>query len=332
MDDHVARFGLRLVDDVLYLLDDAVALLQVPVARQGQVKIDVQAGAGAPGAQAVHVDPGDLAAVLEGVDDVRQHRRVGLVHQPRDGLAQQAHPHDQDGHRHAQGDHGVQNVPAGEPHQRHAGENAGAGIGIGEQVPAVRNEGEGLQASPHPLHVPAGERVGGAGGGDQGDALRQLPDLLGLEQAGNGVPEDDRRGRDDERALQSRREKLHPPVPVGVRRVRRARAEHDAEQGEAAGEDVDDGLQGVGQDGGRTGEPVGDELDQHQDHADTECQQSHVAAWRRFGHLERLHVTDPCVHPVDYGTTYMWIVSRGRKIRGLAAAAEKKASAPGIAS
>ena len=58
MDDDVALFGLRIMNHLLDVFDDLVAVLQVPVARQGQVKIDVQAGAGTPGAQAMDVDPG----------------------------------------------------------------------------------------------------------------------------------------------------------------------------------------------------------------------------------------------------------------------------------
>ena len=79
MDDDVALLGLRIVNDLLDLFNDLVAVLQVPIARQGEVKIDVEASAGTPGTQAVYIDPGDLAAGLQGLNDMLEERRVSLT-------------------------------------------------------------------------------------------------------------------------------------------------------------------------------------------------------------------------------------------------------------
>lgn len=65
-----------------------VALLQVPIARQSQVKIDVMALAGAPRAEMVKVDPLGTTNTLQSGHDTAQDRLIGFIHQVADGLAQ----------------------------------------------------------------------------------------------------------------------------------------------------------------------------------------------------------------------------------------------------
>ena len=57
-------------------------------------------------------------------------------------------------------------------------------------------------------------------------------------------------------------------MAVGVIGVGALGGDDDAAQGEAGGHHVDDGLQGIGEDGGGVGEIEGEEFDGHQARAD----------------------------------------------------------------
>jgi hypothetical protein len=65
-----------------------MALLQIPVARQGQMEVDVKSITRAPGAKMVQVDPFGTTKLLQGFDNTIQDCFVGFVHQMAHGLTQ----------------------------------------------------------------------------------------------------------------------------------------------------------------------------------------------------------------------------------------------------
>ena len=99
-------------------------------------------------------------------------------------------------------------------------------------------------------------------------ALFQFGDGLGVKETGPGFVEDRQGRQHNEGAFKTGGEILDLAVAVGVIGVGALGGDDDAAQREAGGHHVDDGLQGIGEDGGGTGEIKGKELDGHQPRAD----------------------------------------------------------------
>ena len=73
-----------------------------------------------------------------------------------------------------------------------------------------------------------------------------------MEEPGPGLVEDAQGRQDDEGPFKAGRKIFHLAVAVGVRGIGTAGGEDDAPQGERGGHHVDDGLQGIGEDSGRS--------------------------------------------------------------------------------
>ena len=141
-------------------------------------------------------------------------------------------------------------------------------IDVGEDVLAVGDEDDGFGAPAHHHQDQAQEEVDQGGAQDEERALFQSGDGLGVEEAGPGLVENPQGRQDDEGAFKAGGEIFDLAVAVGVIGVGALGGDDDAAQGEAGGHHVDDGLQGIGEDGGGIGEIEGNEFHGHQARAD----------------------------------------------------------------
>ena len=136
-----------------------------------------------------------------------------------------------------------------------------------------------------------------------------MPDLDTADQALRDLVDDEHGREGDEPALERGREELDLPVAVGMVAVGRASREDEAAQREHRGDHVDDGLERVGQDGGRAREPVGRVLRAQQHHRHAERDQpgpqadARVVANRRGNRGGDVHSEDdtPGVRPREPG-------------------------------
>ncbi len=110
-----------------------------------------------------------------------------------------------------------------------------------------------------------------------------------MEDSRPGLVKDPQGRQDDEGPFEAGGEIFHLAVAVRVRGVGAAGREDDAPQGEAGGYHVDDGLQGVGEDGGGIGQSKGDELHRHQPGADGQGSGDGNEAVLEIGGCERVH-------------------------------------------
>jgi hypothetical protein len=92
MDEDVCRALKMLLEDVFQLLDSMVAFIQGQIPRHDQVKIDMDAISGTPGAKFVHINPMVLAVFREDPRNFLQQAWVRLVHQPRETVAPASSP------------------------------------------------------------------------------------------------------------------------------------------------------------------------------------------------------------------------------------------------
>lgn len=120
-----------------------MALLETPVTRQSQMKIDVVAISRAPGAQVVNIDPCRPARRLQGCDDALQGCLVGCVHQMSNRLTQEAHARHEDIHGYDTCGQRVKDNPAGQPDRPHTDDDSRAGVYVSEQVFAIGDERKG---------------------------------------------------------------------------------------------------------------------------------------------------------------------------------------------
>ena len=141
-------------------------------------------------------------------------------------------------------------------------------IDVGEDVPAVGDEDNGFGAAAHHHQDQAQDEVHQGGAQDEEHALFQFGDGLGVEETGPGFVEDRQGGQNNEGAFKAGGEIFDLAVAIGVIGVGALGGDDDAAHGEAGGHHVDDGLQGIREDGGGVGEIEGNELDGHQARTD----------------------------------------------------------------
>ena len=174
----------------------------------------------------------------------------------------------QDIRRHQVGDGAVQPVPAGELDADEADHDPDGGEDVGEDVLAVGHQDDGAGAFAHHHQGQAQDEIDHRRTQHQEDTAGQPGNSLGVEEPGPGLIEDSQGRQDDEGPFEAGGEILHLAVAVRVIRVGAAGREDDAPQGEGRGHHVDDGLQGVGEDGGGVGQKEGEKLHRHQPGAD----------------------------------------------------------------
>ena len=141
-------------------------------------------------------------------------------------------------------------------------------IDVGEDVLAVGDEDNGFGAPAQHHQDQAQEKVHQGGAQDEERPLFQRGDGLGVEKAGPGLVEDRQGGQHNEGAFKAGGEIFDLAVAVRVIGVGALGGDDDAAHGKAGGHHVDDGFQGIREDGGGAGEIEGNELDGHQARAD----------------------------------------------------------------
>ena len=180
------------------------------------------------------------------------------------GLPDQPGAGDEDIEAHQEGDGAVQPVPAGEYDADQAHNHPDGGENVGEDVLAVGHQDDGSGASAHHDQGQTQNEINQGGAQMRSRPLFQPGDGLGVEEPGPGRVKNSQGRQDDEGPFKAGGEIFDLAVAVRVIGVGAAGREDDAPQGEAGGHHIDDGLQGVGEDGGGVGEIKGNELDGHQ--------------------------------------------------------------------
>ena len=245
-----------------------MALFQEQVPGQNQVEVDEDPAAGPAGPELVQIDPDVFAVPGDDPGDLLQQRRVRGVHEAGAGLAHQTHPGDQDVEAHQDGHRAVQPVGAGKLDRQQPHQDAPGGVDVGEHVLAVGDEDQGMGALPHHYQGQAQGEIDQRRPQDEGEAAFQPGDALGVKEAGPGLIKDAGGRGDDQGAFKAGGKEFDLAVAVRVSGVGALGGKDDAAQGKAGRHHVDDGLQGVGEDGGGAGEPEGEELHRHQPQAD----------------------------------------------------------------
>ena len=231
------------------------------VAGQDQVQVHVDAPAGLDRAQAVDVDPGRLPVFPQQRADLFQQRRVGFDHKSRNGAAHEPHTGPGDVDPDQTSDQAVEPEPARGPDQPQGHEHAGGGVDVGQHVLAVGFERQRPGAAPLAHEIDPEPQVDAARGHEQGDAAAEVGHGLGMEDLVPGLVENADGREQDEHALEPGGVVFDVAVAVGVALVGRRVGHGDAHHGKGRGHDVDDGFQGVGEDGRGPRQEPGRHLD-----------------------------------------------------------------------
>ncbi len=104
----------------------------------------------------------------------------------------------------------------------------------------------------------------------QEDTAGQPGNRLGVKEPGPGLIKDPQGRQDDQGPFETGGKIFDLAVAVRVGRIGAAGREDDAAEGEAGGHHVDDGLQGIGEDGGGVRQVKGEEFHGHQPGADNQ--------------------------------------------------------------
>ena len=198
-------------------------------------------------------------------------------------------PDNQDIHGHQAGHGAVQPVPAGEPRQGQAQQDPEGSVDVGYNVLAVCLQGEGVGPLAGFEEPQAQGQIDQRGQEQEEEAELQAGDGGGMQQMGPGLPNNARGSQNNEGPLEAGGEKFHFAVAIGVALIRVTGGPEDAPQREGAGHHVDDGLQGVGEDGGGTGEMGGVKLQRHEDGAHRQGEHDGGEAHPKIGGIRQIH-------------------------------------------
>ena len=154
---------------------------------------------------------------------------------------------------------------------------------------AVGLQGEGVGPLAGSDEPQAQGQIDQRGQEQEEEAELQAGDGGGMEQMGPGLPNNARGSQDNEGPFKAGGEILHLAVAIGVALIRVAGGPEDAPQREGAGHHVDDGLQGVGEDGGGTGEMGGIKLQRHEGGAHRHGEHDGGEAHPKIGGIRQIH-------------------------------------------
>ena len=190
----------------------------------------------------------------DGVERARGQRRV---EESQERAADQLVAGAEDLQRHRDADDGVEPVPAAQHRRGDAHDDAERGPDVGHQVMAVGLEGDGLVAPARGQEHAGDAEVDQRGHAGDGEPQAGLLDRLGVEEAPPGRGGDGGRREQDEAALEGAGEVLGLAVPVGVLLVCRPGRDRQGEEGHQRGGQVDQRLEGVGEQADGAGDRVG---------------------------------------------------------------------------
>ncbi len=162
----------------------------------------------------------------------------------------------------------VQPVPTGKINPYQTQDHPSGGNNVGEDMLAIGDQDDGFGAPPHHDQDQTQDEVDQGRAQDKEHAFFQLGDGLGVEEPGPGRVEDSQGRKNDESPFKAGGEIFDLAVAVGVSRIGTLGGNDDTAQGETGRHHIDDGLQGIREDGGGIGEPEGNKLDDHQSQTD----------------------------------------------------------------
>ena len=185
------------------------------------------------------VDPFCLAAVIQRLCRSGDEVQIGFVHQPANGLPHQL----ESGHHNVKGyenrDDRIENQPVGKQYQYQPNDHSEARDRVGQHVLSVGYERQRCFLSPDVNQIPAKKEIDHGGECSDGHPDVEVYQFARIEELGGGHEDDRNRRQYDQQALDAGREKLDPPVAVGVRFVRRPGAQQHTVKREARRQNVD---------------------------------------------------------------------------------------------
>jgi len=143
------------------------------------------------------------------------------------------------------GEDEIEPLPAGEAGDHDAGQHAGGGEHVGEQVPAVGDQRRRAHAPPGADQHGAPDGIDHAGERVGGEALRGGVERARVEPAEIDLAEDGDCRHHDQHADHHGGEILRLGIAIGVGRVGGPGADAEREHGGRGGGDVDDALQRI---------------------------------------------------------------------------------------
>ena len=151
---------------------------------------------------------------------------------------------------------GVEPVPAAQHRGGDANDDAERSPDVGHEVMAVGLEGDGLMAPARGQEHAGDAEVDQRGHAGDGEPQPGLLDGLGVEQAPPGRGGDGGCREQDEATLERAGEVLGLAVPVGVLLVRRPGRDRQGKEGHQRGGEVDQRLEGIGEQADGAGDRV----------------------------------------------------------------------------
>ena len=243
-----------------------VGCSQKGVMGEEQVDFHEVAVAGGAEADAVVVEAEFVAEGVELLADFVADFRVRVVEQADDCVPDELTAGPEDVECDEDGHDGVEGEPVGGHDQKEAGDDADAGPTVGEDVFAVCDEDDGVDAAAGADEVPAEETVDETGGEEEQGSVADVLKGEAVEPLPDGFSEDGEGGEDDHCALKACGEEGDALVAVEEAGSGRLEAEVKAEGGEGDGEDVYDRFGCVGEDGeGARVDVCRDLADEHED-------------------------------------------------------------------
>ena len=226
--------------------DDMDIHVGVPATAEGAHLVD---GDDVPGAHAVHgrqhhAEHLGILRVQQGLG--------GFLHQPEARAGQQQ----ADDHRHD----GIEPFQAGELHSQQPDRDAHGGPEVGEDMVAIGLQGPRALLAALGEEEPAQQPVEDAGQQVDGQALSEILQFNAVDETLGCLEHDEHGGQGDEATLEGGAEMLDLPVAVRVFLVRGFAREDDGAQGEHRRHHVHHAFDGIGFEGHRTRQLVGQVL------------------------------------------------------------------------
>ncbi len=230
-----------------------------------EVDIDVVDAASIAEAEGVEADVAGLGLCLEELVHLGGEAGICGVHEAADALPDEGVAGVDDIGGHEDAADGVPGGPARPVNEGEAEDGAEAGPAIGEDVFTIGDEDECACLAPLGDEVEAEGSIDDDGEEGEDEALIQVAGGGPFDPPGDGLVEDEGGGKDDEETLQSCGEEGDLAVAVRVIVVCGLIRQREAEGGKHDGDHVDDGLCGIPEHPGGSGEDVGGDFDaQHQ--------------------------------------------------------------------
>src|ERR1039458_3740805 len=267
-------------------------------AREQKVNLDDLAIAGGSEADTVVLNIEFIAEGVEALANLAACFRIGVVEQADRGLPDEAAARPENVHGNNDGYDGIEWLPVCEQDQAPSRDNAETGPTVGQDVLAVGFKNEGIGAAAGADEVVAKSRVNDSSDQDEHEARTEALELEPCHPFVNGLEENGDSGHDDQGAFKAGGKEGDSLVTVEEMMGGRPGAEAKAEACKAHGDDVNDGLGGVREDGRGMGHEIGRKLanehgkanDEREAHGELRgLQLMLVSVWRRVVLVLRGH-------------------------------------------